>query len=62
MNPDKEPKHLYTIRYTIQPNQKEDDVIFSCLQELAEELANAEMDAAGYPEANEVIARIKAQL
>lgn len=62
MNPDEGPKQLYTIRYRIVPGKTEAQIAQECLQQLAEELLNVQMETEGFPEANELIARIKAAL
>jgi hypothetical protein len=64
MNPDQEKnaKQLYTIRYTIMPEQSIQQTALNALVELGEALLEAQMEEDGFPEANQLIAKIKAQL
>ena len=62
MNSNNEPKQLYTIRYSIVPGKTEAQIAQECLEQLAEELLNVQMETEGFPEANKLIARIKAAL
>jgi hypothetical protein len=59
---DKEgPKHLYTIRYTIPAKLSGEMLRQQLMKEITDELTDIQMELEGFPEANELITRIKAQ-
>ena len=54
---DKEPKHLYTIRYTLKRDQITD--FLNELEDMRQDYLEAAVEASKYKDANEIINHIK---